>query len=102
MTNDAPDNPQPAEAQHAFFEESARSLERILEDVRSASPEERALMAEDLAQLEAMQEKLRQGEVHILCFGSINVGKSSLINALRAESDAETGPIGGWTTANKR
>ncbi|GJM24288.1 MAG: hypothetical protein DHS20C16_07030 [Phycisphaerae bacterium] len=102
MANDQPDNQAQPEEQHAFFEQSVRSLERILDDVRSASPEERDLMSEDLAQLEAMQEKLRQGEVHILCFGSINVGKSSLINALRAESDAETGPIGGWTTANNR
>ncbi|NOX57896.1 MAG: DUF697 domain-containing protein [Planctomycetes bacterium] len=87
---------------HTLLEQSVKSLARVLADVRNASPDERALLSEDLAQLEAMQEKLQLGEVHILCFGSINVGKSSLINALRKQAGAETGPIGGWTASNQR
>lgn len=59
-------------------------------------PVRRALSA-DFAQVQAMLDKLEQGQIHIAVFGRVGVGKSALLNALLGEARFSTSPLHGET-----
>ncbi len=79
------------------YEAAMHSVRRAIEDFRGCSPEERASLARDLDQLQAMAEKLAAGKVEIVVFGEISTGKSALINALVGKAVADVNVRGGWT-----
>lgn len=75
---------------------AAQSLERLLQD-RRIPASVRAELAAEFAQVEAMIDKLRRGDLHIAAVGRVSVGKSSLLNALIGERIFAVGPIHGVT-----
>jgi len=90
--------PQPAterggEAHLALARESLREL---LED-RRVPQEVREALADDYAEVESMLQRLEQGDVHIVAFGRVSVGKSALLNALLGEARFSTSPLHGET-----
>ena len=72
------------------------SLRELLEDQRV--PEQvRHALADDYEQVESMLRRLEQGDVHIVAFGRVSVGKSALLNALLGEQRFSTSPLHGET-----
>lgn len=63
---------------------------------------ERAAVADDLQDIDAMLEKLETGVVEIAVFGEINSGKSSLLNALLGRKVFATSAEGGKTRERTR
>ena len=64
---------------------------------------------QEFDEIEAISEKLQQGEIHIAAFGRVGTGKSSLLNALIGHEVFSTSPLHGetlsmqrsdWSTAN--
>lgn len=92
--NDA--NPDPDPDSHDHLSAAAASLEQLLNDEKI--PESvRAELAEDYRQLNAMQDKLRNGDLHIAVFGKVSAGKSSLLNALMGDAVFSVSPLHGET-----
>src|SRR5690606_21337144 len=60
-------------------------------------PGVRQALAEDYAQVEAMLERLEQGELQIAVFGRVSVGKSAVLNALAGRTVFEVGVLHGTT-----
>jgi small GTP-binding protein len=88
----------PGEAHLAVARESLRELladQRVPGEVRDA-------LAADYGQVQAMLEKLEQGQLHIAVFGRVSVGKSALVNALLGEHRFETSPLHGETRVPQR
>ncbi len=72
------------------------SLEELLDDKRV--PEEvREALAEDYQQVQGMLDKLDQGQIHIVVFGRVSVGKSATLNALLGKEVFATSPLHGET-----
>lgn len=77
------------------------SLEALVADERVPEPVRQAL-ARDYAEVQAMLERLEQGQIHIAVFGRVSVGKSALLNALLGEERFSTSPLHGETTEATR
>lgn len=73
------------------------SLRQAIEQYTGCSAEEKAALSRELADLQAMDRKLREGRVEIVLFGEIDTGKSALINALVGQNVAAVDVRGGWT-----
>lgn len=54
-------------------------------------------LAQEMAQVRAMLDKLEQGHIHIAVFGRVGVGKSALLNALLGETRFSSSPLHGET-----
>jgi GTPase len=92
---DAKQDPQPRPVPE--YEASIDSLRFVLEQIREAPEEERRSLVEEQLRLEQMLSKLESGRVDIAVFGQVNVGKSSLINALVGQNVAESSARAGST-----
>ena len=77
--------------------EAVRAVESTLAQLQACPEKERDAMQNDIAQLNAMYEKLSTGRVEIVIFGEISTGKSAMINALIGRAVAEVDVQGGWT-----
>jgi GTPase len=75
---------------------AAESIRGLLRDPAIPAGVRRA-MAEDYAQVEAMLERLEQGELQIAVFGRVSVGKSAVLNALAGRAVFEVGVLHGTT-----
>ena len=78
-----------------------KNLRQLIEDTNIPSSV-RAGLAEEFAEIEAISDKLRQGEIHIAAFGRVGVGKSSLLNALLRRQAFSTSPLHGETRDEAR
>jgi GTP-binding protein Era len=75
---------------------AAASLQQLLQD--PSIPEQVRLdLEQDYVQVEAMCNKLTEGDIHIAAFGEVSSGKSSLLNALMGEPRFEVSPLHGMT-----
>jgi GTPase len=70
------------ESDHRHYEEALASIKQTIERFEGCTPEERAALTREIAELRSIEEKLTSGRVDIVLFGEISKGKSSLINAL--------------------
>ncbi len=75
---------------------AARNLRELLND-RAIPANIREELEADYKQLEAMTEKLDNGEVHLAVFGKVSAGKSSLLNALVGQPLFSVSPLHGET-----
>lgn len=57
---------------------------------------------QEFSEIEAISEKLQQGEIHIAAFGRVGTGKSSLLNALLGRKVFSTSPLHGETRCQQR
>ncbi|MGD9344084.1 MAG: DUF697 domain-containing protein, partial [Desulfuromonadales bacterium] len=57
---------------------------------------------QEFSEMEAISEKLRQGEIYVAAFGRVGTGKSSLLNALLGFAAFSTSPLHGETTRQAR
>ncbi|NNM12732.1 MAG: DUF697 domain-containing protein [Gammaproteobacteria bacterium] len=72
------------------------SLRELLHD--SSVPDEvRAALENEFDELRALLKKIEQEEIHIVVFGRVSVGKSSLLNALMGENHFAVSPLHGET-----
>ena len=62
----------------------------------------RAEMSREFDEIEAISEKLTNGEIHIAAFGRVGTGKSSLLNALLGREAFSTSPLHGETRSQQR
>jgi small GTP-binding protein len=90
------------ETREAEYEASIESLRLVLEQIRQAPQEERSALREEQLRLEQMLTKLETGRVDIAVFGQVNVGKSSLINALVGDAVAESSARAGSTVGTSQ
>jgi small GTP-binding protein len=79
------------------YAEAMASVRHAIAQFDGCSPAEKAALAKELADLEAISRKLEMGHVEIVLFGEIDTGKSALINALVGQAVAEVDVRGGWT-----
>ncbi|HEV3137310.1 MAG TPA: GTPase domain-containing protein, partial [Pirellulales bacterium] len=79
------------------YADALASVRHAIEQFDGCSEGEKAALAKDLAELEAISIKLEQGRVEIVLFGEIDTGKSALINALVGKAVADVDVRGGWT-----
>ncbi len=79
------------------YQEAVASVENTLARLRGCPPQELEQLQQDIAQLNAMYQKVTTGRVEIVIFGEISTGKSALINALVGRAVAEVDVQGGWT-----
>ena len=77
------------------------SLQELLNDTR-VPQQVRASLATDYAEVAAMLERLEQGQLHIVAFGRVSVGKSAMLNALLGENRFSTSPLHGETKTTQR
>jgi small GTP-binding protein len=72
------------------------NLRQLLHDARLPSAV-RETLQDDFRQVQAMLEKLEQGQLHIAVFGRVSVGKSALLNALLGEERFSVSALHGET-----
>ncbi len=82
---------------HQAYSEAMASVRHAIAQFDGCSEAEKAALAKELADLEAISQKLEMGRVEIVLFGEIDTGKSALINALMGQSVAQVDVRGGWT-----
>ncbi|MCA9258272.1 MAG: GTP-binding protein [Planctomycetales bacterium] len=92
--NVSTDSPDPS---NADYDASIASLRRAIEQFRKCDAEELHTLADDLAALTTMADKLEEGRVEIVVFGEISTGKGALINALVGADRTDVDVRGGWT-----
>lgn len=76
--------------------QARESLTGLLAEQDLPEPIRRGLQHE-LAQVQAMLDKLEHGHLHIAVFGRVGVGKSALLNALMSERRFSSSPLHGET-----
>jgi small GTP-binding protein len=81
----------------AHVADALAGLRRAIEQFDGCTEAEKAELVKEIAELVAMDRKLREGRVEIVIFGEIDTGKSALINALVGENVAPVDVRGGWT-----
>jgi small GTP-binding protein len=86
-----------ADRHHQAYTEAMASVRHAIAQFDGCSAAEKAGLARELAELEAISRKLEMGHVEIVIFGEIDTGKSALINALIGQAVAEVDVRGGWT-----
>jgi small GTP-binding protein len=80
----------------AHTAQTSEALRALLDDP-DIPPSVRVELGEDFAQIEALLDKLKTGELHIAVFGRVSVGKSALGNALLGREAFTTGVLHGTT-----
>ena len=83
------------------YEQAQTSLQQLVSKLDLTSRERSGLEAE-IANLQAMLDKLEKQVVHIAVFGMVSRGKSSLLNALLGEQVFATGPVHGVTRTSQQ
>lgn len=84
-----------------YLLEANRNIRELIED--TAIPASiRAELADEFDEIAAISNKLRDSEVHIVAFGRVGVGKSSLLNALLGRPAFSTSPLHGETRDEAR
>lgn len=58
-------------------------------------------LAHEFAEIEAISDKIQNGEIHIAAFGRVGTGKSSLLNALLGKEVFSTSPLHGETKSSQ-
>ncbi len=76
------------------------SLHQLLDDKHIPSSV-RMQLGEEYQQVQQLVDKLENQQVHIVVFGKVSSGKSSLLNALLGKSTFTTSPLHGETKAQK-
>ena len=84
-------------APDASIADALAGLRSAIERYEGCNDEEKGALVREIADLVAMDRKLREGRVEIVIFGEIDTGKSALINALVGRQVAEVDVRGGWT-----
>jgi small GTP-binding protein len=84
-------------APDASIADALAGLRSAIERYEGCNDEEKGALVREIADLVAMDRKLREGRVEIVIFGEIDTGKSALINALVGRRVAEVDVRGGWT-----
>jgi small GTP-binding protein len=79
------------------YADALGGVRHAIEQFEGCSAAEKAALAKEIADLEAISKKLEEGRVEIVLFGEIDTGKSALINALVGQAVAEVDVRGGWT-----
>ncbi len=77
-------------------QQAADSLRKLLNDTRIPNAV-RSQLAAEYRQLEKLIEKLDNSAVHIVAFGKVSTGKSSLLNALSGTDYFSVSPLHGET-----
>lgn len=77
--------------------EAVRAVKDTLAKLEGCPEAELEKLQTDIAQLDAMYEKITSGSVEIVIFGEISTGKSAMVNALIGRAVAEVDVQGGWT-----
>src|ERR1700677_4488354 len=83
----------------ATVERAKESLEATLSSLK-LTPEEKAVLAGELAQLRDLGKKLDEATIEIAAFGMVSRGKSSVLNALMGQDVFQVGSTHG-TTVNR-
>jgi len=78
-----------------------RQIQTLLTDTSVPSAVRQELFQE-FSEIEAISEKLQQGEIHIAAFGRVGTGKSSILNALLGREVFSTSPLHGETRSQQR
>ena len=78
-----------------------RNIRELVEDPNIPASV-RAELSSEFEEIEAISNKLRNGEIHIAAFGRVGVGKSSLLNALLDRKAFSTSPLHGETRQENR
>lgn len=78
------------------YKQAQKTLREII-DQMDLSPSERAGLEPELEDLQVLLDKLDHEVVHIVVFGMVGRGKSSVLNALLGRNVFETGPVHGVT-----
>lgn len=91
------DRPAAAPSSHGAGDQAAASVRALLEDASIPAPV-RSSLAGEFARLEAMLQRLEEGQLHIALFGRVSVGKSALGNALLGVEAFPVGVLHGTTT----
>jgi hypothetical protein len=87
----------PLDEQDSVVRRARESLDQTLAGLK-LTPEEAALLADEVRQLQELSEKLDQSTVEIAAFGMVSRGKSSVLNALCGKDVFRTGATHGTTT----
>ena len=86
---------EPLDEQDSVVVRARESLDRTLADLK-LTPEEEAVLGDELRQLRELTEKLDAGTIEIAAFGMVSRGKSSVLNASAARTSSRparpTGP----------
>lgn len=83
------------------YQQARDTLQAIVAKL-DLTPQERAGLEAEIAQLQTMLGNLERRVVQIAVFGMVGRGKSSLLNALVGNKIFETGPLHGVTRAAER
>jgi len=78
-----------------------QQIQTLLTDT-SVPPAVRQELFQEFSEIEAISEKLQQGEIHIAAFGRVGTGKSSILNALLGREVFSTSPLHGETRSQQR
>jgi len=78
-----------------------RQIQTMLGDTGIPSAVRQELHQE-FSEMEAISQKLDQGEIHIAAFGRVGTGKSSLLNTLIGHEAFSTSPLHGETKTQQR
>jgi len=81
--------------------ETNRNIRELIEDTNIPASV-RADLSAEFEDIEAISNKLRNGEIHIAAFGRVGTGKSSLLNALLQRKVFNTSPLHGETRNESR
>src|SRR3954447_10847550 len=87
----------PLDEQDSVVRRARESLEQTLAELK-LSPDEQALLADEMRQLREITEKLDASTIEIAAFGMVSRGKSSVLNALCGKDVFKTGATHGTTT----
>lgn len=79
------------------YRDALQAVHATLSKMKACPEQERERLANDIANLTQMQDKLTEGRIEIVVFGEISTGKSALINAMIGREVTSVDVQGGWT-----
>jgi len=85
-----------AQPREVLIEKAQTSLAEVMAAL-DLTEADRRLLADQIADVRKMMDKLEHGVIHIAAFGMVSQGKSALLNALLGEEVFETGATHGTT-----